>query len=300
MRIGAHVGVAGGIQTGVQRGVDLGCTAIQVFAQSPRQWKPQVHAPENLAAFREARAAADMEVVVHAAYLINLAGRDSDMIERSITSLRASCAVAAEIDAIGVVVHVGSHLGDGLDVGLGRIETALRPVLADLDERTWLLLENTAGVGGTIGRTVEELARLTDAVDHPRLGLCLDSCHLWASGLDVGDDEAMDALVADVDARIGLARLKALHLNDSLTPLGSNRDRHGNIGQGLIGRRLSAFLGHPALQGLPALLETSGPDGHGPDRACLAAARRLWRSGVRRRSGRTAGTAPRAARRTRG
>jgi len=143
---------------------------------------------------------------------------------------------------------------------------ALEQVLELSNDTTWLLLENSAGAGGTIGRSIDELATIFDRLDgHPRLGVCLDSCHLYVSGVDVTDPATLDALLDEVDATIGLDRLRALHVNDSAAPLGSNRDRHENIGEGLLGEQLGVFLGHPKLQGLPAVLETAGPEKRGPD-----------------------------------
>ena len=174
--------------------------------------------------------------------------------------------VACAIGADGVVVHVGSHLGAGLDKGLERVVPALEQVLELCNDTTWLLMENSAGAGGTIGRSIDELATIFERLDgHPRLGVCLDSCHLYVSGVDVTDPAALDALLDEVDSTIGLDRLRALHVNDSAAPLGSNRDRHANIGEGLLGEQLGVFLGHPRLQGLPAVLETAGPEKRGPD-----------------------------------
>jgi deoxyribonuclease-4 len=280
MRIGAHVGTAGGIQTAIGRGAELGCQSIQVFTTSPRAWRAQHHPDENIEAFRSARAAADMSVVCHASYLINMAGSDEAVVEKSGVALAACCDVASRIDAEAVIVHVGSHLGDGLDAGLDRIERALVPVLAELPDDLWLLLENTAGAGGTLGRTVDELAAVIDRCPHPRLGICLDSCHCFASGIEISEPAAMTALLDEVDARIGLDRLRALHLNDSQMPFASNRDRHANIGEGLIGEGMASFLGHPRLQGLPCVLETAGHDGHGVDARCMASTRRLHEAGV--------------------
>jgi deoxyribonuclease IV len=139
-------------------------------------------------------------------------------------------------------------------------------VLELTNDITWLLMENSAGAGGTIGRSVEELATIFARLDgHPRLGLCLDSCHLYVSGIDVTDAAALDTLLDEVDGSMGLDRLRALHVNDSAAPLGSNRDRHANIGEGLLGEALGVFLSNPRLQGLPAVLETAGPDNRGPD-----------------------------------
>jgi len=139
-------------------------------------------------------------------------------------------------------------------------------VLELCNDTTWLLMENSAGAGGTIGRSVDELATIYERLDrHPRLGLCLDSCHLYVSGIDVTDAATLDALLDEVDSSIGLDRLRALHVNDSAGPLGSNRDRHANIGEGLLGEKLGVFLGNERLQGLPAVLEVAGPENKGPD-----------------------------------
>jgi deoxyribonuclease-4 len=280
MRIGAHVGTSGGIQTAIERGLALDCESIQVFTTSPRAWRAQTHPPENLEAFRSARAAADMPVVCHASYLINLAGTDPAVVEKSGVALAACCDVASQLDAEAVIVHVGSHLGDGFEAGLARIQVELVKVLADLPDDLWLLLENTAGAGGTIGRTVDELAAIIDTCPHPRLGLCLDSCHLFASGIEITDPEAMTAFLDELDAKIGVDRVRALHLNDSQMPFGSNRDRHANVGEGLIGEGMASFLGHPRLQDLPCTLETPGHDGKGVDEQCLASARRLHEAGL--------------------
>jgi deoxyribonuclease-4 len=142
----------------------------------------------------------------------------------------------------------------------------MEQVLELATDETWLLMENSAGAGGTIGRSIAELAAIHERLGRPpRLGVCVDSCHLYVSGVDVTDPAALDACLDELDASIGLDRLLALHVNDSKEPLGSNRDRHENIGDGLMGERLGVFLGNPRLQGLPAVLETAGPKGRGPD-----------------------------------
>jgi deoxyribonuclease-4 len=175
------------------------------------------------------------------------------------------------------VLHVGSHLGAGLDAGLDRVVPALDRALERAGDDTWLLLENSAGAGGTIGRSVDELATIVDRAGRPpRLGLCLDSCHLWVSGVDVADPAAVAELVDEVDGRVGLERLRAIHVNDAASPLGSNRDRHANVGEGLIGDRLGVLLGEPRLRDLPFLLETPGPHGHGPDAEQIRRLRELW------------------------
>jgi deoxyribonuclease-4 len=205
-------------------------------------------------------------VACHALYLVNLASADDAILDKSVAALRATLETAAAIGAETVVFHVGSHLGGGFEQVLDRVVPPLRGLLELATDELWLCVENCAGTGGTIGRSLDELAALHDALDrHPRLGVCLDSCHWWASGVDVTDPAALGAAVRELDERIGLDRLRILHVNDSKTPLGSNRDRHDNLGEGLMGDGLATFLSHPRLQGLPALLEVPGADDKGPD-----------------------------------
>ena len=277
MLFGAHLSSAGGIDRAIDRAEEIGADCVQVFTQSPRMWRPTAHSPESVARFRERRAEAGIGgVVCHALYLCNLAAPDRAIHRKSVAAMEATMDAAVAIGADAVIFHVGSHLGAGLDKGMARVVRAMRRILERCECDTWLAMENTAGAGGTIGRSVAELARLVDALDaHPRLGICLDSCHLFASGYDVRDPAAVDALVAEVDATIGLDRLCALHVNDSATPLGSNRDRHADVLEGEIGEGMGAFLAHPAFQGLAAYLETPGPEGRGPDAAELAKVREL-------------------------
>jgi deoxyribonuclease-4 len=267
MEIGAHVSSSGGIHTAVDRAVAIGADSLQLFTQSPRMWRPTNHDPATFDLFRERRAETGMGgVLCHALYLCNLAAPDDAIYEKSVVALRNTMEVAGAIGADAVVFHVGSHLGSGFEHGLERVVPAMEQVLELSTDETWLLMENSAGAGGTIGRSIDELATLYERLDrHPRLGICLDSCHLYVSGIDVTDPAALDACLDEVDASIGLDRLRALHVNDSATELGSNRDRHANIGEGIFGEQLGVFLGNPRLQRLPAVLETAGPDKHGPD-----------------------------------
>ena len=269
MLFGAHVSSSGGISNAIDRAEALGCDAVQVFTQSPRMWRPTSHKPEETARFRERREEAGIGgVVCHALYLVNLASPDPVVYEKSVAAMRATLEAATAIGAEGVVFHVGSHLGSGFEAGLERVVPALRELLELTTDHLWLLMENSAGAGGTIGRSTDELAAIHEALDrHPRLGVCLDSCHWYVSGVDVTDPATLDAAVADLDARIGLDRLRCLPVNDSKAELGSNRDRHDSIGLGLMAEKLGTFLAHPAFQGLPAILETPGPEGHGPDAA---------------------------------
>jgi len=266
VHIGAHVSSSGGIHTAIDRAEAIGAESVQVFTQSPRTWRPTNHDPATFELFRRRRAEAGIDgTLCHALYLCNLAAPDDAVYEKSIAAMRTTMEVASGIGA-HVVFHVGSHLGSGLDAGLERVLPAMEQVLELSTDETWLLMENSAGAGGTIGRSVEELATIFERLGRPdRLGVCLDSCHLYVSGVDVTDPAALDACLDELDASIGLDRLRALHLNDSKAPLGSNRDRHENIGEGLIGEKLGVFLANPRLQGLPAVLETAGPQNRGPD-----------------------------------
>ena len=306
MIAGAHVSTSGGIHTAIDRAEAIGAHAAQIFTQSPRTWRPTNHDPANFELFKERRAELGIQgVVCHALYLVNLAAPDDAIYEKSRNALVNTVDVGCAIEADGVVFHVGSHLGAGFESGLERVIPALEEALEHCSDTTWLLIENSAGAGGTIGRSIDELAVLVERLDrHPRVGICLDSCHLWVSGVDVTDPGALDACLDEVDERIGLDRLRALHVNDAAAELGSNRDRHANIGEGLIGEKLGVFLANERLQNLPTILEVPGKDGHGPDAdevRKLKELHRRWRKMRSKGSGRPRGkTASRAgARRTR-
>ena len=290
MIVGAHC--SGGVKRSLDRAAEIGADALQLFVQSPRAWRFPQHDPSDLARFRERREELGLgAVLVHTVYLVNLAAPDDAIYGKSTSTMRSTMEAACAIDADGVVFHVGSHLGAGFEHGLQRVVPALEQVVERCSERTWLLVENSAGGGGTIGRSVDELATLLERLGrHPRLGICLDTCHLWVSGYDVTDADTVDRLVEEVDSKIGLDRLRALHVNDARDGLGSNRDRHANIGDGVLGEKLRAFLGHPALRDLPAVLEVPGPDDHGPDAAEVAKLKALYKRAARsRRPGRTRG-----------
>jgi deoxyribonuclease IV len=279
---GGHV--SGGVKAAPERAAEIGANALQLFVQSPRAWRYPNHDPDVLAGYGDrARDAGIEATLVHAIYLLNLASPDDELYEKSLVTLRSTVDTACAIGADGVVFHVGSHLGSGFDAGVKRAAPAMAQVLERCSDTTWLLIENSAGTGGTIGRSLEEVATLVDRLDgHPRLGVCLDSCHLWASGYDVTDSAALDAHLDEFDSLIGLERLRALHVNDSQTPLGSNRDRHANLCEGLIGDKLSVFLGNRRLQDLPAVVETEGQHGKGADAEEMRKLRELWKKGTKR------------------
>lgn len=277
MLFGAHVSSAGGIHTAIDRIEKIGGDCVQVFTQSPRMWRPTSHKPEAIERFKERRTEAGIGgVVCHALYLCNLATADDTIYDKSVETMRTTVDVACAIEADGVIFHIGSHLGAGFDAGLARVAEALEQILERCAGDTWLLMENSAGAGGTIGRSLDELASLVDALGgHPRLGLCLDSCHLYVSGVDVTDPAVVDGLAREVDSTVGLDRLRALHVNDAAAPLGSNRDRHANILDGELGEGLGAFLAHPRFQHLPVYLEVPGKDKKGPDAAEISKLREL-------------------------
>ena len=276
MLLGGHC--SGGIKKSLENAHAFRMDSVQLFAQSPRTWRFPEHDPADLEAFRARRDELGIgAVAIHAVYLLNLASTKADFYEKSVDTLSKTVDAGCAIGAEAVVFHVGSHQGAGFDAGLERVVPALAQALERCNDTTWLCMENTAGTGDTIGRSLEELAALYEALDrHPRLGVCLDSCHLFASGYDVTDPDELDGVVKQLDGLIGLDRLRVLHVNDSKTPLGSNRDRHDNIGDGLMGNSLAVFLGHPKLQGLPALLEVPGADGHGPDAEQMKKLRKLY------------------------
>ncbi len=284
MIAGAHISSAGGMQNVPARAAAIGADGVQVFVQSARTWKPTAHKPEDLAVLRAARETGQVQYIAcHAIYFINLASPDPELIKKSRATLRNTIDVANAIAADGIVLHVGSHLGAGLDATLDQITSELTSALAHLDG-PWLLLENSAGAGGTIGRDPVELARIINAVDHPRLGMCIDTCHAYVSGVDVTNAAQLDALVEELDTRIGIDRLRCLHVNDALTACGSNRDRHANLGQGEMADGLALTLSHPAFAALPMLLETPGAEGNGPDATEITQLRTLHAKGVKRRA----------------
>ncbi len=296
MLIGAHVRAGGRLVPALERAEAIGAEVVQVFTQSPRAWKPTQYDEEVLASYRRAQDEHPSVAATycHATYLINLAAPDREVFGRSRSCLRANLWVARAIGASGLVLHLGSHRGAGFDQTRDRVADTLLEILSETPVPGGaspgdcpILLENAAGAGDTMGRTFEELAAVLEAAGGSELlGVCLDTQHLWASGVDFGTLARADRVVGAFDRVVGHERLRCLHLNDSKVALGANRDRHENLGEGSIGRRrLSAFLGHPALQGLPAILEVAGA-GHGPRREDIEVGRHLLADGLlRRRAG---------------
>ncbi len=285
MLIGAHVSPAGGLPKAIERGTERGCGAIQIFNQSPRMWRPTTYREEDVAAFREAMAASEIDaVVIHAVYLLNCASDDAEIRAKSLASLTHSLRTGTRIGAAGVVLHPGSAKTGDVGEAIARAGATIKEALAQ-SEGCELHLENTAGAGGTLGRSFDELAALIDAAGGDRrLGVCLDSCHLLASGYDVRTNAGMDTVLRQATRALGAGAVRSLHLNDSQTPLGSNRDRHANVGQGELGEEgCAAFLSARGIQKLPCILETPGENREGPSRAEVQLAMDLRARGLKSR-----------------
>jgi deoxyribonuclease IV len=294
MKIGAHVSTAGGIATGIGRGEEIACDAIQIFTQSPRMWRPTNYSDEALDGYSAIEEASQIDgTYCHATYLINLATGNEELAAKSYDCLVNNLVVGTRIACKGVVLHVGSHLGAGFESVVAQVAAAFEKAFVEVEESLQrpscrLLIENAAGTGGTVGRSFEEIAALIDAADgDARLGVCIDTQHLFASGIPYSTRAEADEVVSSFDQTIGLDRLGCLHLNDSKVPLGSNRDRHENLGDGEVGAiALGWLLSHPALDGVPALLEVPG-DGDGPRTSDVVAAREILANGVTTRAKKT-------------
>jgi deoxyribonuclease-4 len=287
--IGAHVSTAGGLALAAERGVETASDAIQIFNQSPRMWRPTNYTQEDFTEFRDAIAGSRIDsATIHAIYLINCASREREIRAKSIASLTHALRVGDGIGANGVVLHAGASKGEPLAPSMKRAAEAIAAALSDSDACP-VLLENTAGTQGPLGRDFDELAGLVELLDgDERVGICLDSCHLLASGFEIRTPAALDAVIAEFDAKVGLERLRCLHLNDSKIPLGGNRDQHAVLGEGEIGERgLALFLSDPRFERLPTLIET-GVDRGAPARADVEVARALRKRGKAARRRRAA------------
>ena len=286
MLIGAHVSTAGGLANAIERGEERGCEAIQIFHQSPRMWRPTNYGEADFAEFNAKMAASKQveAVIIHAVYLINCATKYKELRKKSLASLTHALRIGDGIGAKGVVLHPGSQKEDALKPSLKRAAKVIAAALKETDSCP-LLIEQTAGHKGLLARDFDQTAELIElAGGGERLGLCLDSCHLFVQGYDITDEAHLAAVLDEADAKVGVGRLGAVHVNDAAAPLGSCRDRHANIGEGEMGKRgLSAFLSEPRFEGLPATLETPGPDKKGTDRKEVTLAKRLRREGLKRR-----------------
>jgi deoxyribonuclease-4 len=268
--VGPHLQLKKGVLRAADRAVAIGATCVQVFADNPTAWRRKPQPPAKIAEFRERLRLGGVErLAVHASYLVNLAAANTEFRARSIKNLASDMVMGAAYGAHAVNVHIGSHVGQGVEAGTRLVGEGIAEVLRrvpDTADSPLLVLENSAGGGGTLGTTVAEVAailRAAGAAGAPgrRIGICLDTAHLWGSGYDLAEPDEIDALVEEVDREIGLDRLVMLHLNDSRAKRGSRHDRHQHIGAGVIGERgLRHLLLHPALRAIPTYLETPGMD----------------------------------------
>ncbi len=277
--LGAHVSVAGGLERAFERGEALGCRAIQIFVKNPNQWRHKALTEDRVAAFRAARAASSIEAVAaHGSYLVNLAARDRSTLERSRRALVDELIRCNRLQLDGLIFHPGAHMGRGERAGLERIADSMNRVLAAYVEReercgrsatTRLLLENTAGQGTVLGYRFSQLGEIHERLEQPTLvGLCLDTCHAFAAGYPLHRPRGLGTTLARIASAFGPSEPSCIHLNDSLRPFDSRRDRHANIGRGEIGEPLfRRLLGHRRLRRTPMILETPlGPDKTGHER----------------------------------
>jgi deoxyribonuclease-4 len=271
MKIGAHVSTAGGPVTCFDRAEAIGAEAAQIFLTPPQQWRSSKVEPEQAEAFRQraANSSIDLDVFVHGVYLINLATADETMLLRSTSSLKSALTSCTNLGIKGVIFHLGSHKGQGLDAVFAQICKATQEVLDATPPEAWFILENSAGAGGNIGSRFPDLGRIIREVGSDRVKVCLDTQHSYAAGYDLASAEGLELAMTEFEQEVGFDRLVAVHANDSKVELGSGRDRHENIGEGHIGidgfRRI---LHHRAFIDVPFLLEVPGfgDDAKGPDK----------------------------------
>ena len=277
MRIGAHVSTRGGILTAFDRARELGAEAVQVHPTPPQTWRRLHLEAEEVQEFRRRLTSTGLvDFFFHAVYLINLGTPRPELLASSGASLAHYLQLANELGVAGVIFHPGSHLGRGFDSVLDQIGSTMRSALEAAPGEARLLVENSAGAGANLGATLPEIRRMLEAVDSPRVGLCLDTAHAFTSGWQLTTEEGLAAALAEFEAEIGWDRLWAIHANDSKAPFGSNRDRHENIGEGAIGSEAFArMLADPRLRRPPWILEVPGQERQGPDRANVDRLRKL-------------------------
>lgn len=277
MLIGAHVSAAGGVEKSIKRAQDIGAECIQIFASSPRTWKFRPIPEKNASKFRAAASEASIgPTVLHASYLVAIASSDPALVERSVQSLINHLRASEQLGALGLIFHPASHKGRGFDAVFNQFVTNVQTVLEEAPGESLLMLETSAGSGDHIGSRFEELGKLIEAIDNPRVAVCLDTQHVWAAGYDIVEKDAFDATMDEFDRDIGFDLLRTVHANDSKRELGSSVDRHDNIGEGLIGETgFANVMSHPAFKDLPFYLEVPGFDKSGPDKPNVEALKRI-------------------------
>jgi deoxyribonuclease-4 len=277
MRIGAHVSTSEALDRCVDRACEIGSEALQIFACAPQSWRPVAHDDEAIGTLRRRSDECDVRpIFVHGIYLVNLCAGDEAHLARSITSLSQCLRFCDGVGASGVIFHVGSHKGAGFDAVLPQIVKAMRKTLDDAPGESWLILENSAGMGNTVAARFGEIGAILRELGDPRVKVCVDTCHAFASGYDIASAEGIERAMEEFDREIGLAKLVAVHANDSKGPLSGGKDRHENIGEGYIG--LDGFrtiMAHAAFREVPFLLEVPGFTGKGPDRENVEILKRL-------------------------
>ena len=280
--LGAHMSIAGGLFLALERGREVGCGAVQIFLKNQRQWAAKRLAADEVRAFRAARRASGVRhVFAHSSYLINLAGPDATAWAQAVDAFTDELERGEALGLSCVVIHPGSHMGAGLEPGFRRVIGALDQALArTAGYRIKVALENTAGGGNSVGRTFGELATLISGAARPeRIGVCIDTCHLFAAGYDLRTEAGYARAMAECEATVGRRRVLAFHLNDARAPFGSGLDRHEHIGRGFLGlagfRRL---LNDRRFAGVPKVLETPKEPEPTADLRNLAVLRRLRRS----------------------
>jgi deoxyribonuclease-4 len=280
VKFGAHVSISGAIHFAIDRAVRIGCECLQIFVGSPRMWREIIYSDANLDLFIEKRKKAKIDpLVAHTVYLINLGSVNMEVYQKSTGALIYALKAMDRLSGLGAITHLGSRGDRSWSDALARLRAAFMVALEATD-RAMIIVENSVGAGAQIGGSFEELRDILAAMDwHPRVGVCLDSCHLFATGWDIRTPKGVDAMVKAFDKSVGLKRLVAFHLNDSKMPLGSKVDRHENIGNGRIGRAgFRALVNHPKLRRLPAFIETPHFDKDVPDRKNLDLLKRLRES----------------------
>jgi len=268
MRVGAHVSTAGGLDLALDRAREIGAEAVQIFGAAPQTWRRTNHTPEKKELF--AKKSQEMGIgpaFIHAIYLINLATETPDNLQKSVAALAADLKLAGEIGVQGVIFHIGSHRGVGLEGKLAQIVKGMQTALEMSPGRPWLCIENSAGMGDTIGSRFADVGRIMKEVGSPRVKVCLDTQHSFASGYyNLADKDGLARAMAEFDREIGLDQLVAVHANDSKCTFGGGLDRHENIGEGAIGLDgFATIMSHPAFKDLPFFLEVPGFDNEGPD-----------------------------------
>ena len=258
VRVGVHVSIAGGIASAVDRAAEKGCDVFQIFSRNPRGWRFKDLSPEEADSFAARLKKSGISPAFdHMPYLPNLASPKEDVYLQSVTTLTAELHRCGQLHIPYLVTHLGSHLGSGLEAGLKRLVDGISTAFSKTENDVMLLLENTAGTKNSMGSSFEDIAAIMDALNTERLGVCLDTCHLFAAGYDIRTPEEIEHTLDEFENHIGLRRLKLIHLNDSKGELGSGLDRHEHIGLGKIGEEgFRAILRDEKIKALPLILET--------------------------------------------